>query len=335
MSPDDMRRLLDRLGQPNAELRDGKLPAMAGAADPQLPVSQPLGGPDVTGTLITVDEMTNPPTRIPAIIRDLVAANEGYFAEDIFSTPGFTVQGGAIIYNETFPQDFFLDPDQSLGPRAPGSEAPNLAAFRKPPKVARPESWSGNIEITDEARRRNQLPNVQNIFRKAANTFADVIQRRAIETLNAAITDWGRTIAGINWRQTHSQGVTFADPTTLPQMDFGKVMKQFVEDKAGIRPDLLIVNPEDGFYLDLNYGDKLQALLDRYGLTMKETPHQTEGQAIFAKSKQIGVLAFEKPLDQEYERLGRRKTDSYTLEATPVPVAIDASSVVRVEGIKP
>ncbi len=93
------------------------------------------------------------------------------------------------------------------------------------------------------------------------------------------------------------------------------------------------MHPDDAFYLDVIYGEKLPALFDRYNLTPLVSPEQTEGQVIFAKRGQVGTMAFEKPLDTEYERLGRRKTDAYILEATPVFVAIDAASVIRLEGV--
>ena len=46
------------------------------------------------GTKVTVDLLTRPVTVIAPQVRDLVAVNEGYFVEDVFSTPGFTVEGG-------------------------------------------------------------------------------------------------------------------------------------------------------------------------------------------------------------------------------------------------
>lgn len=305
------------------------------------PGGMPLGGATVSGTLITVDTYVNPPTRIPEIIRNLVADNEGYFAEEIFSTPGFTVEGGAVIYTPTFPQDLFLDPAQSLRPRAPGSEAALLGANLYEPQVARPESLAGRIEVHDEARRRNQVFVVQNQFTRTANTFADRIQLRAIETLNDAVTAWARTIDGVNWRTAHTGGLLNVDPATLPRRDFASVLQQFIADKAGVRPDTVILHQDDALYLEETMdigvagvsGGGLDRLLNRYGLTMRVSPLQTEGTAIFVKSKQIGVIAFEKPLDQEYERAGTRKTDVFIVEATPVFVAYDASAVVAVTGI--
>lgn len=292
--------------------------------------TSPLGGPAVSGNLITVDAMTNPPSRILAIIRDLVAANEGYFAEEIFATPGFTVAGGAIIYDETFPEDHFLEDDGRPAPRAPGSEAARLSVGRRAPKIARPESWAGSLEIHDEARRRNNVILVTNMFRRAANTFADIIQDRAEATLADFITASARTIDGINWGVALPTGVAQADPATLPQADFALAQKQFVEDKAGVRPDRLVLNTADALRLDVIYGDKLPALLARYGLELRISPRRPVGKALFLKSKQVGVIAFEKPLDQEHTRHGNRKTDEYTLESTPVFVANDASAVLEV-----
>jgi hypothetical protein len=300
---------------------------------PQTPVANPLGGATVSGNLITVDNYVNPPSQIPAIIRNLVAANEGYFVEDVFNTPGFTVEGGAIIYEETFPEDHFLPEDQDIAPRAPGSEAARLGSTRREPKVSRPESWAGSIEVHDEARRRNKVIAVQRQFTQAANSFADRLQTRGIATLNAAVSAWSRTISGTAWRAPLADGVVNADPLTLPGVDFAAVQTQFIEDKAGVLPDLLIINPQDAFYLDVIYGEKLEPLLRRYGLTMKVSPQVTEGEPIFAKAGQVGHLAFEKPLDQEYTREGPRKTDVYTLEVVPVFVADNAAAVLKVTGV--
>lgn len=304
------------------------------------PDGLPLGGATVSGTLITVDDYINPPSRIPEIVRNLVADNEGYFIEDIFSTPGFTVQGGAVIYTPTFPTSLFLDPQQTIAPRAPGSQAPLISGKRYTPQVARPESKSGRIEVTDEAKQRNQVWDVQNTFQKAANSFADYMQTRGIQALNNAVSAWSRTISGVNWRTSHSSGLVNVDPTTLPINDFESVLKQFIADKAGVRPDTVILHQNDAFYLGLTTygpfmtpGTYMRALLDQYNLTLRVSPHATEGTALFVKSKQVGVIAFEKPLDQEYERAATRKTDIFVLEMRPVFVAQDASAVIGVTGI--
>jgi hypothetical protein len=302
-----------------------------------LPATAPLLGPTISGTQITVDTMTKPATRIAPIIRDLVAQNEGYYAEEIFATPGFTVDGGALIYSETFPADHFLDPDQSLAPRAPGAEAPLIGALRPTEKIARPESLSGTIEVYDEQRRRNDVAAVQALFRKTANTFADRMQTKAIRTLNAAITAWGRTTSTVSWADAAaaSGGVVNVAQNTLPGATFGQVLKQFVDDRAGVRPDTAILSSTDALNLRMIVGPQnLQAFLESFGIRrLRETPELTAGTGIFLKSRQVGVIAFEKPLDTEQQREAKRKTDVYVVEATPVFVAVDASAVLQVTGL--
>ena len=301
---------------------------------PQAPIAQPLGGATVNGTTVTVDTYVNPPTKIPAVIRSLVAEDEGYFIEDVFGTLGSPIQGGAVIVEETFPEDFFLDADSRPAPRAPGAEAPRLASGRHEPKVRRPESWAGSIEVTDEAKQRNNIIAVRNQFTKAANTFADIIQTRGIEVLLDAVTDWGRTEAAkVNWQEAHTSGVQNVDPAKMPHFDIARVLKKFRDDKVGVRPDTLIVNTEEALFLDLFYpgiGTTLStdAVLTRYGIKrIIATPLMPEGQALFVKAGAPGVIGWELPMSQEFVREGQRKTDVYVLECRPVYAAFDASAV--------
>lgn len=330
-----LRRMLDRSGLKGVEFEDGKLPALAGAeAPPQNPVfNSVLGGIEVDGTRITVDSYVNPPTQIPAIIRNLVAANEGYFAERIFATPGFTVEGGAIVYEETFPEDFFLPEDQSIKPRAPGAPAETLGSTRRPAKVARPESWAGAIEVTDEARKHNKVIAIRRQFTQAANTIADRIQTRAMEVLANVVVEWDRQIEATHgWRVDLENGVPNANPKELPGATFARVFRQFVEDKAGMRPDLIILNHLDAEVLQVVYGEKLPDLLKLWGLTMLVSPMAPEGEPYFVKSGGIGVMAFDKPLTQEQHR-ERGFKDVYELDVQPVLVAFDASAITQLTGV--
>lgn len=306
---------------------------------PQNPVAQPLGGAIVNGTTVTVDTYVNPPTKIPAIIRELVAADEGYFIEDVFGYLGSPIQGGAVIVEETFPDDFFLDADSMPAPRAPGAEAPRLASGRHEPKVKRPESWAGSIEVTDEAKQRNNVIAVRNQFVKAANTFGEIIQTRGIEVLLEAVDDWNRTIESkVNWQEAHTSGVQDVDPQKMPHFDIARVLKQFRDDKVGVRPDTIIVNTEESLFLDLFYpgiGTTLtvDAVLSRYGIKrIIATPLMDEGNVLFVKAGAPGVIGWELPMSQEFVREGVRKTDVYVLECRPVYAAFDASAVLMLEG---
>lgn len=306
---------------------------------PQNPVAQPLGGATASGTTVTVDTYVNPPTKIPAIIRSLVAEDEGYFIEDVFGSLGSPIQGGAVIVEETFPEDFFLDADSMPAPRAPGAEAPRLASGRREPKVRRPESWAGSIEVTDEAKQRNNIIAVRNQFTKAANSFADIIQRRGIEVLMDAVESWERTgEAKVNWHEAHESGVQNVDPLKMPHRDIALVLKQFLDDKVGVRPDTIILNTEENLFLDLFYPGigttlSLSGMLSKYGITrIIPTPLIDKGKVLFVKSGAPGVIGWELPMAQEFIREGIRKTDVYVLECRPVYAAFDASAVWMLEG---
>lgn len=306
---------------------------------PTQPVSQPLGGATVSGTTITIDTLVNPPSKIPAVVRRLVAGNRGYFAERIFSTPGFTVQGGAVLYEVTDPSDLFLPEDQSLAPRAPGAEAPRLGAPRGEPKVARPESWAGSIEVTDEARRRNDVIAVTNQFTRAANTLTNNIQTTAITALTAFIEANSRQIESpLDWdTEAAKEGLANADPTKLPFADFARVLKKFQEDKAGVTPDTMIIHPDDWMTLVTLYstfGGGVQPILDQFGITNVDvTVLATKGAPIFVKAGQVGTMLFEKPLTQEFIREGKRFTDVFALDVAPVLVAHDATAVLQLTKI--
>lgn len=297
------------------------------------PVAMPLGGATVSGTKITVDTYVNPPTKIPARIRNLVAADEGYFIEQIFGTLGAEIQGGAVISEETFPEDFFLPAGEGPAPRAPGAEAPRLGSTRHKPQVNRPESWSGSVEVTDEARQRNNVLAVQRQFTQAANSFAYNVQTRGIEVLLTAVTAWGREAeAKVNWVEAHSTGVVNVDPLKMPAYDIARVLAQFKNDKVGVRPDTMLMNTNEAVFFRTFYDGTMgrkdwQTILSSYGLTLIDTPLIPEGEILFVKSGAPGVIGWELPLGQEKVREGTRKTDVYVLECRPVFAAFDASAV--------
>lgn len=320
-----------------AARRMGWVPALAGGDGTSLSQPDPFGLA-LSGSALTVDDYVNPPTRIPAIIRSLVSANEGYWIETVFRTPGFTVEGGAILATETFPEDHFLDPAQTIAPRAPGSEAPRLGIKGRAPKMYFPESWSGSIEVTDEARRRNQVLQVQDSFTKAGNTFADRLQSRGEEALQAFTTASGRTVtAGSgtfgDWNAADPiYNFTSTDPR--PAQEFARVKRLFSDDKVGIQPDVVIVASEDAEQFDRIYEDRGDALLARYGLRMQVSTRLTSGVREYVKSQAVGVIAFEKPLGTpEKTREGTRFTDVFTMEVVPVFVPYAAEAILQVNGV--
>lgn len=303
---------------------------------PQNPVAQPLGGATVSGTKVTVDTYVNPPTKIPARIRNLVEANQGYFIERVLGQLGSQVQGGAVVVEESFPEDFFLPDDESVAPRAPGSEAPRLGSSRNEPKVKRPESWSGSIEVTDEARQRNNILAVQRQFTQAANTFAHTLQLRGIAVIKAAIESWERDLESqTKWTATPAEGMPNVDPADLPTFDIANVIKTFEDDKVGVLPDTVILPTTEMLYLRTlfpGYGTfpSVERIFADHGITnVYATPMLESGEVIFCKAGAPGVMAWELPLSQEKERIAARKTDLYVLETRPVYAMHDASAILR------
>jgi hypothetical protein len=310
---------------------------------PQSPIAQPLGGATVSGTLVTVDTYVNPPTKIPARIAALAASNFGYFMENVLATPGTRVQGGAVLYEIVKPTDLFLPADQGLAPRAPGAEAPRLGAARGEPAIARPESWSGSIEVTDEARARNDVIAITNQFTRAANSITNAIQETFITALQAFVTAQSRTIESPrNWKEETKWSETV--PKKTPLGDFALVQRKYTEDKAGIQPDTLIIHPEDLEILLNAYagiiggvatmGDLTQRLQTGYGITnVVSTILAPKGAPYFVKAGTLGALLFEQPISQEQERVARRKTDVYIIEVRPVLVLNEPAAVYQLTKI--
>lgn len=333
MNDRELRDLAARIGHPNVEIIDGKLPAMAGGA--QNPIAQPLGGATVSGTSITVDSYVTPPTRIPARIAALAASNMGYFAEQILATPGIKVQGGAVIYEIVKPTDLFLPKDQGLRPRAPGAEAPRLGAERIEPAVSRPESWSGSIEVTDEARARNDAIAVANQFTRAANSITNSIQETVLTSLKAFVEAQGRQVESpTNW--TAYSKASELEGKKMPFADFALVENKFISDKAGILPDTIIIHPDDWQNLITQYSifgglaqpGGVKGMLADFGITnIVRTVLATKGAPYFVKAGTLGALLFEQPISQEQTREAIRKTDVYVVEVRPVIVLNEPAAV--------
>jgi hypothetical protein len=277
----------------------GAAPAMAGGAEANLTAQpDPFGVfVDADGRVV-VDDFTNPISNIPAIVREFARANQGYWIEEVYNAPGWTVQGGAVRYALSSVGDQFL-PAGQLMPRAPGAEAPRLMGTRRRPIVAYPESLSGSIEVTDEARQRNLIIQVQDTFRQAANSFTDAFQGLGEAALAGLVTASSRFVTG------------------------------------GVVPDTLVWTPQDAENFDRVYEDRGAAVLARYGITRTfTTVRRTPGNRLYLASNQVGTMAWEKPLgDPEYTREGRRFTDVYTLEGRVVFVANGADAIMEVRKV--
>ena len=296
----------------------------------------PFGiGLDADGERVTVNDYVNPPAIIPEIIRDLTVANRGYWIERVYRTPGLTLRSGALLYTETYPDDHFLDKDADVAPRSPGSEAPKIAGKRRKKKMAFPESWSGSIDVTDEARRWNKILEVQDDFRRAANSFAEKLQSSGEAHLSTFAQAAGRFVTGVDGDFSDWTGAPRATTTNSeaprPSGEFARVQRLFSEDKSGVQPNLVIVSPEDAEQFDRVYEGQAQAVLDRYGLEMLVSVRRPSGKRLYVREGQVGAMTFDVPLGEpEITREGKRKTDVYTMEVSPVFVANGADAILEV-----
>ena len=316
------------------------LPRMAGGSYEAGMTSRP----DPFGTFVdsdgrvVVDDFTNPISNIPAIVREFARDNQGYWIEDVFTSPGWTVQGGAIRYTISAPGDHFL-PDGQLMPRAPGAEAPRITGTRQRPTLAYPESISGSIEVADETRDRNEVWQVQQTMRQAANTFTETFQDLGEAALAGLVTASSRfTNAGAgtyaDWDAADPiYNTTSTDPR--PSAEFARVQRLFVEEKGGVLPDTLIWSPQDAENFDRIYEDRGSAVLARYGITRTLTSvRRTPGNRLYLKSGQVGTMAWEKPMgDPEYTREGTRFTDVFTMEGRVVFVANGADAIREIRKV--
>lgn len=314
----------------------GALPAMAGGQFP-VQIAQPdaLGGGflDTEGRLV-VDDYLNPPSEMPDLIRRLSLENEDYWIEEVFTNPGITVETGALIYTASHPADLFLPAGHTLRPRAPGTEAARISTTRRRRSMAYAEDWSFSLEVTDEARAINDVMGIQDTFQRASNSLTDILQNRGEQTLADFLTlNADRTLTdppGSDWAAADPiANTTSTDPR--PTDEFARVRREFREDKTGLRPDVLIVSPEDEEHLNRIYGGQLAQTLQTAGLRVRSSVRREPGERLYVRAGQVGALAWQKPITEPvYERLPGRWTDAFHFDCKPVFVARGADAMLRV-----
>jgi hypothetical protein len=284
---------------------------------------------------VVVDDYTNPISNIPEIVREFARDNEGYWIEDVFNAPGWTVQGGAVKWAMNRPGQHFLADGKRPAPRAPGSEAPILAGERIRPDLAYPENLSGRIEVTDEARQDNDVMDVQRTFRQTANTFADIMQGTGEAALDGLVEAedrvlWGGTGTFTDWAASPIVNSTTAMP--FPGREFTRVRTTFVKEQGGVQPDTLVWHPDDAELFYNIYGDRAGEILSLHKFTrVLMTVRRTAGERLYLKSGQVGTLAWAKPFGEpEKDRQSIRLTDVYILDGRFVFVANGADAILEV-----
>lgn len=292
------------------------------------PAANPLGPPTLAGNLITVDLMLRQPTRITKMISDLTL--QRFVADRIFASAG-GVTGGALIYDETTINELYTEREPERV--APGGEFPVLNDELQVPKVATVEKRGGKVFITDEARDRNNATTFTNQIRKVANTLVRQINTRAIETLEAAITDHSQVYPGNDWRNVVIDGVSPTVPQERPSADFAATWLSAQQDELGITYDLWLVNPQEYMNLVVIYGDRLRALLEAAGISMYASNRITPGEAYVVAEGQVGEMRIEKPLGTETWREPKNEVTWVQTSVRPLFAVTNPYAVIKVTGL--
>lgn len=298
---------------------------------PKAPVSHPLAPPTISGSKITVDTMLRQPTRVTRMIMDLTL--QRFIADRIFSSPG-GVTGGAVVYDQATENEIYLDRD--VEKVAPGAEFPVVTSERQVPKIAPVEKWGGKFFITDEARDRNDSSLFTNEVRKLANTIVRKLNTRAVEVLDAAVTEHARTQAGNDWSTVVTGGSGQSNNADWPHADFAAAQQVAEEDELGVVFNLLLVNPQEHAQLKIVYGDDLADLLASYGLTLFSSNRITAGTGFFVAERQVGEQRVEQPLATETEREGAptmRQRTWVQSSVRPVQYVTNPFAVLQVTGL--
>lgn len=264
------------------------------------PVTHPLAAPTISGNNITVDVMLKQPTRITRMLMDLTL--QRFIADRVFTNAG-GVTGGAVIYDQATENELYSDRDVERVES--GQEFPIVSSERRAPKIAEVEKWGGKFYFTDEARDRNDAAAFVNETRKLANTIVRKINTRAIEVLEAAITDSGQTAPGNDWSAAIPNGSTPTAPVGTPAADLAAAQLAADVDELGLQYDLLIVNPVQKYEWNLFYGDKAsQALSDMGYREIYASNRVVAGTAYSVASGQVGEMRIEQALGTETDREG-------------------------------
>lgn len=266
--------------------------------------AHPLGPPVVDGNQYTVDLYLQQPTRVTRMIMDLTL--QRFIADRVFASAG-GVTGGAVIYDQAEENELYTERDVQRV--SPGAKFPLVDGKRRAPRVAEVEKWGGKVFLTFEARDRNDQAGFANKVRQLANTQVRKINQRAIEVLDASITEKGQTFTGRDWSAVVVGGSSQSNADLFPLRDFAEATRLAEVDELGVVYNLVILNPQEYAQLVIIYGPNgLRDILGELGYTLYVSNRQTAGSAKYLAERQVGEMRVEKPLgtvtwtDEESER---------------------------------
>lgn len=300
---------------------------MASAA----PVAYPLGAPELTENVLTVDTALNEPERITQRISDITL--QRFIVDRIFASQGLTVAAGAVIYDQAVENELYTNRDVER--RMPGDEYPIVGANRRAPKVATSEDWGGKFFFTDEARRRNDVVHLDNQTTQLANTIVKKTNTRAILELEAAIASLGGqgVVTGHNWSAVVTAGTNASTAGVYPAADFALAQLGADREELGVIYDLWLVNPQEAANLKTVYGSSYAEVLASHGIEIFPSNRVVAGTAYAVARGQVGFLDYEQGLATETWREPKNKVTWVQSSVVPIMGVTNPFSIKKIVGL--
>lgn len=299
------------------------------------PVLYPLGSPTFSGNTITVDMALDMPEYITQKLIDLTL--QKFIVDQIFTTGGNPVRGGAVIYDQLTVNQLYTTND--VEQVAPTAEFPIVSGTRMAPLVAQVAKYGGKFQYSDEAKRRNDATLFDQLVTQLANTIVKKVNVIAIAQLEAQISSMGgaTTYAAAKtggWGAVVTNGVSVDPNNVWPAADFANVnAKAQVFELGNSGYDLWFLNPLDYATLGVIYGTTLAQLLASQGVSIFPSNRVTRGTAYAIAKGNVGFLKYEKGLSTESWREPKNESTWVQSSVLPVMGITNPYSVIKVTGI--
>ena len=291
----------------------------------------PLGSASVSGNNLTVDLMLKEPTRINAYLSDI--ALKGYFAERIFANGG-GVSGGSLVYTQLTSND--LLPNRGGQKVAPGAEFPEVTFDRPEPKTAQVEKFGGKFRVTDEAKDRNDLSQIQSEGIKLGNDVQRWLHARALAELEASITAVGGdvqlSVSSASWADATTATISTETKAIMPAATLAKVRQRGQTQELGADYNLLVLNPQEFANLSIIYGDA-EAWLRAQGFSVAVSNAVAAGTGYAVQEGTVGQVRYEQPLKTVTYRDDSTESTIVQTSIRPVFAVTNPYNVLKLTGL--
>jgi hypothetical protein len=303
---------------------------------PDAPTTYPLDPASVSGNTISADTLVNSPTRVNRFLTDYLNVNRRRFLLDVIFDNGGGMTGGGIIFEQQGLNDFYATRD--VQQVAPGAAFPLVTFARQALGFASPKKWGGEYEVTYEARDRNDIRQLGRNNVQLANTIIrklNIVALAEMETAIASLSGAG-VITGHNWTTAVPNGSSPTAPALTPIADIAQVIETNELRELGIVYDTLVISPQDMTILDLFYGERLEAILKRYGFDTLFVSAQVTAGTVYAVAGrgQVGQYRVEQPL--QTVSVEDKLLEKFTVKASVRPAIFvdNPYAILKITGVR-